>query len=146
MAVIFFLCSYLLTRACSILKFIKVVHLPQPAPKYTPESRTKQSDSLAAAFPCALRNLSQMQSHKSEIEKNYVVKEISACSRLTSSWEEADGSLKNSVHFRGFCNLLIIRGPNLAGTLRSIDFLNYQQGTLLNHVLPASNFLRILKR
>lgn len=77
--------------------------------------------------------------------KNHVVNEISARNRLTSSCEPADGSLKNSVHFRGLCNFLIIWGPKLAATLRSIDFLNYQHCPLLNHVLPASNFLSILK-
>lgn len=64
MAVIFFLRLYLLTWAYSILMFIKADNLPQPAPKYTPESRAKQSDS---SFPCAVRDLSQMQTYKSEI-------------------------------------------------------------------------------
>lgn len=69
MVVIFFLCSYLLTWAYSILTFVKDVHLPQPAPKYTPEPRVKLSDPLTAACPCAVRDLSEMQSYKSEIQK-----------------------------------------------------------------------------
>lgn len=44
--------------AYSILMFVKVVHPPQSASKYTPEPRVKLSDSLTAACPHAVRDLS----------------------------------------------------------------------------------------
>lgn len=141
---IIFLCSYLLTQAYSTLTFIKVVHLPQSAQKYTPEPRVKLSDSLTAACPvqsgichkCSLINLKF---------RNPCSKEDFARNRLASSWEQADGSLKHPVHFKEFYNFLIIWGPSLAATLRSIVFLNYQHYPLLSHLLPVSNFLSILK-